>query len=381
MISNFRKRVSPLGHSFVAPSNLPLTLSLLYHPERSMFLTKEQRLRKRAIKEDRLKIRNDIDATQKVLIERARRDAWAHNADTGAPGDNQGEGASSVKRPRVMASIFGKPARGATSGGRGSVDRGVWIEMPAPFPVYRHATATSPIEVDDDRDGCNAEDGDCRVCLDGEGKGLQLLPEVVSGGLPPLPLMISASGSSCGAEASEREAGVWKDAAAKAAASARRSSRPKSASSTVDDHHGSGTSAMERGSLPSPAAMLFAGPREGFGSACPGSGPAAASLSRELVQDTARPVNDAGDNLEDGDWNGALTVIPRAKRERIMKIAATKRKEDAAADTLWTEVSDEGGKGRAGVFSSREALLVWSGHMVVDVIIIGGFLGVDRRSR
>lgn len=236
-------------------------------------------------------------------MERAKRDAWAKNSNIGATGDDQREGNSSAKRPRVMASIFGKPTRGATSGGRKIVNQGKWVDMPAPFPTCRHVTAMPPMQVDDNREGCNGVDGE----------GVQLLSDVVPGGLPPLPLIVSALESSCDrrSEASEREAEAWRDAATLA----RRDRRPK-----IDS--GNDVTTTEWGSLlPSPTAILFAGPGEG--------------LERTGLEDDVER-----DCVEEDNWNGEMTVISRSQKERIMKIAAGKRTENAAADTMWTEVSD-----------------------------------------
>lgn len=125
--------------------------------------------------------------------------------------------------------------------------------MPASFPVYRHVTVTSPIEIDDDRDGCN-------VGVDRE--GLQLLSDVVPGVLPPLPLIVSALESGCdgGGETSKREAEAWRDAAEKAATLARHGGRPPKIG-----HHGNDFSVTERSFLlRSPAAILFVGPRGGL---------------------------------------------------------------------------------------------------------------------
>lgn len=45
-----------------------------------MFLTPDQRRRKEGIKRDQARKRKAIDAANKLLSDRAQRDAWAHSA-------------------------------------------------------------------------------------------------------------------------------------------------------------------------------------------------------------------------------------------------------------------------------------------------------------
>lgn len=151
-----------------------------------MFLTPDQRRRKEALKKDQAKKRMDIDAAQKLRRDRAQRDSWAE--ETPMPSTNTasiknasslpsnssssqaevislvggGGGDRSLKRPRVMASIFDKPSRqpqqagGAGGGGEG---RKRWKAMPAPFPVScRHLEVMA--RGDEGRAGGGSVDGD-----------------------------------------------------------------------------------------------------------------------------------------------------------------------------------------------------------------------------
>lgn len=78
------------GNDQVPPPTLPLPPRPFLRPLRcSMFLTTEQRRRKEAIKTDQARKRKAIESANKLLSDRAQRDAWAQSASCSVAGEHR----------------------------------------------------------------------------------------------------------------------------------------------------------------------------------------------------------------------------------------------------------------------------------------------------